>query len=74
MLAYHTAADSTGQRWRIEVTDKIRVYRLTARGIGRRQWVLRGAEDLDGWLAERGWTFVDLEQVARPVAADSHRP
>ena len=74
MLAYHTPADSTGQRWRIEVTDKIRVYRLTARGIGRRQWALRGAEDLDGWLAERGWTFVDLEQVARPVAADAHRP
>jgi hypothetical protein len=74
MLAYHTSADSTGQRWRIEVTDKIRIYRLAARGITRRQWVLRDLKDLDGWLAERGWTFDDLEQVSRPVAADAQRP
>jgi hypothetical protein len=74
MLAYHTSADPTGQRWRIEVTDKIRIYRLAARGISGRHWVFRDPKDLDGWLAERGWTYVDLEQVSRPVAADARRP
>jgi hypothetical protein len=74
MLAYHTPADPSGQRWRIEVTDKIRVYRLTARGIAGRPGVMRDPKDLDGWLAEHGLTFTDLEQVSRPAAADSHRP
>lgn len=74
MLAYHTPADATGQRWRIEVTDKIRIYRLVAKGLGSREWVLRDQKALDGWLGERGWTYTDLEQVSRPVAADARRP
>ncbi len=54
--------------------ERLRIYRLTARGIAWRQWVLRDPKDLDGWLAERGWTYVDLEQVSHLVAADVRRP
>jgi hypothetical protein len=63
MLAYRTPADSAGQRWRIEVTDKIRIYRLTRRGIAGPRCVLRNPTDLDRWLAERGWNDADLEQA-----------
>ena len=69
MLAYHTPTDPAGQRWRIEVTDKIRVYRLTARGIAGRPGVMRDPKDLDEWLSEHGWTSADLKQVSRSLPA-----
>ncbi len=61
MLVYRTPADSSGQRWRVEFIDKIRIHRLTVRGTAGPGRVLRDLVDLDRWLTERGWDRSDLE-------------
>jgi hypothetical protein len=45
------------------VTDRVKIYRLTARGTAGPGRVLRDLVDLDAWLTERGWDRADLEQT-----------